>query len=230
MTIEGRGARSAACLLFGPLSVAAMLVNHLLISLDGALRTVAGGSRSSRVRPSVGKGGERLTEQERRLSGALMRVNHVGEVCAQALYSAQALTARDPALRRHYEAAAREEVDHLAWTEARLAELGARRSLLNPLWYCGSFAIGALAGRAGDDLSLGFVLETERQVEQHLDGHLSRLPARDVESRAIVNQMKLDEAQHAQQAQRAGAAALPEPVRAAMRLAARLMTCTAHHV
>lgn len=159
-----------------------------------------------------------------------MRVNHVGEVCAQALYNSQALTARDPALRRHYEAAAREEVDHLAWTEARLAELGARTSLLNPLWYGGSFAIGLLAGWAGDALSLGFVLETERQVERHLEGHLNRLPPGDAASRAIVDQMKIDEARHAQQAQEAGAAALTAPVRIAMQFAARLMTRTAHHV
>lgn len=159
-----------------------------------------------------------------------MRVNHVGEVCAQALYNAQSLTARDPALRHHYEAAAREEMDHLAWTEARLTELGARKSLLNPIWYGGSFAIGLLAGRAGDAVSLGFVVETERQVEQHLESHLTRLPLNDVESRAIVAQMKADEARHAQVAQEAGAAALPAPVRWAMKLVARLMTRTAHHV
>lgn len=173
---------------------------------------------------------EPLSEPERRLSGALMRVNHVGEVCAQALYSAQSLTARDPALRHHYEAAAREEVDHLAWTEARLAELGARRSLLNPLWYAGSFAVGLLAGRAGDALSLGFVVETERQVEQHLESHLDRLPMNDRASRVIVEQMKADEAQHAQQAQDAGAVVLPDPIRFAMQTVARFMTRTAHHL
>jgi 3-demethoxyubiquinol 3-hydroxylase len=207
-----------------------LLIDRLLISLDGALRTIAGASHASRPRPRAPAPTESLSEPERRLSGSLMRVNHVGEVCAQALYNAQALTARDPELRRHYEAAAREEIDHLAWTEARLAELGARRSLLNPVWYGGSFAIGLLAGRAGDALSLGFVVETERQVEQHLEGHLKRLPPHDTSSRAIVDQMKIDESRHAQQAQAAGAAALPAPIRAAMRLAARIMTRTAHHV
>jgi 3-demethoxyubiquinol 3-hydroxylase len=208
-----------------------LFVDRLLITLDQALRTVAGASHAARPRPSVAQvDGAPLSDAERRLSGALMRVNHVGEVCAQALYIAQSLTARDAALQRHYEAAAREEVDHLAWTEARLVELGARKSLLNPFWYGGSFAIGLLAGRAGEALSLGFVLETERQVEQHLQSHLDQLPLRDAESRAIVDQMKSDEARHAQQAQDAGAAALPAPVRFAMRIVARLMTRTAHHI
>lgn len=207
-----------------------MFVDRLLITLDQALRTIAGANHPARPRPSVAPVDATLSDAERRLSGALMRVNHVGEVCAQALYSAQSLTARDPALRRHYEAAAREEVDHLAWTESRLTELGARKSLLNPLWYGGSFAIGLLAGRVGDALSLGFVVETERQVEQHLESHLSRLPQGDVQSRAIVAQMKADEARHAQLAQDAGAAVLPAPIRLAMQFAARLMTRTAHHV
>ncbi len=159
-----------------------------------------------------------------------MRVNHVGEVCAQALYQAQALTARTPALREQMAAAAREETDHLAWTEQRLRELGDRASWLNPLWYAGAFALGLAAGRAGDAWSLGFVVETERQVEQHLAGHLSRLPAGDAASRAIVAQMKDDEAGHARAAERAGAATLPLPLRLAMRLAAKLMTTTAHRV
>lgn len=159
-----------------------------------------------------------------------MRVNQVGEVCAQAMYSAQALTAANASSKRQFEAAAREESDHLAWTEQRLHELGAHTSLLNPLWYAGAFGIGLLAGRAGDAVSLGFVAETERQVEQHLQGHLDRLPPGDVASHAIVRQMQVDEARHAAQAQAAGGEELPGPVRLAMRLAARVMTRTAHYV
>jgi ubiquinone biosynthesis monooxygenase Coq7 len=171
-----------------------------------------------------------MDEDQRRLAGALMRVNHVGEVCAQAMYQAQALTARSEALREQMKQAAREEADHLAWTEERLRELNDRPSLLNPLWYAGAFAIGLAAGRAGDRWSLGFVVETERQVEQHLAGHLDRLPAQDAASRAIVARMKEDEAQHGQQAQQAGAAPLPVPLRWAMRAAAMVMTTTAHRL
>ncbi len=171
-----------------------------------------------------------LDEGERRLSGALMRVNHVGEVCAQALYQAQALTARSEALREQMNAAAREEIDHLAWTQDRLAELGERPSLLNPLWYAGAFGIGLVAGRFGDAVSLGFVVETERQVEQHLASHLERLPEQDLRSRAIVDRMKEDERRHADEAQHAGGAELPMPVRLLMRGAARVMTLTAHRL
>jgi ubiquinone biosynthesis monooxygenase Coq7 len=160
----------------------------------------------------------------------MMRVNHVGEVCAQALYQAQALTARTPELQRRMAAAAREEQDHLAWTEQRLQELGDRPSLLNPLWYAGSFAIGLLAGRLGDAASLGFVVETERQVEQHLAGHLDRLPAADARSRAIVEQMRDDERRHADDARDAGGHDLPLPVRWLMRGAAKVMTTTAHRI
>ena len=159
-----------------------------------------------------------------------MRVNHVGEVCAQALYTAQALTTNNPMLRRQLEQASREETDHLAWTQQRLHELDARPSLLNPLWYAGSFAIGLLAGRSGDAVSLGFVVETERQVEQHLEHHLRRLPESDRASRAIVAQMREDEARHGAAAQTSGAARLPLPVRWLMRLAARVMTTTAHRI
>ena len=159
-----------------------------------------------------------------------MRVNQVGEVCAQALYSAQALVTRDPVLKRRFEAAAREETDHLAWTQQRLAELGAHTSWLNPLWYAGAFGIGLLAGRAGDSVSLGFVVETERQVEQHLQGHLELLPAADSASRAIVAQMRADESRHAALARSAGAVELPGAVRALMRLAAGVMTRTAHYL
>ena len=199
-----------------------------LIAADAALKTLGGMARAQRACPTADAA--ELSTAERRLSGALMRVNHVGEVCAQALYQAQALTARTPALRAQMQAAAREETDHLAWTEQRLRELGDRPSLLNPLWYAGAFTLGLAAGRTGDAWSLGFVVETERQVEQHLAGHLSRLPASDAASRAIVAQMKDDEAQHAAAAQQAGAVELPAPVRWAMRMAAKVMTTTAHRI
>lgn len=204
----------------------------LIESAEMALRALSHSARAARPMPEAGAdapAGE-LSAGERRLSGALMRVNHVGEVCAQALYAAQALTARDPALRAQMRAAARDETDHLAWTERRLADLGARTSLLNPLWYAGAFAIGLAAGRAGDRHSLGFVVETERQVEQHLAGHLDRLPAADQASRAVVAQMQADEARHADEALHAGAAPVPPPVRWLMRAAAGVMTRLAHHV
>lgn len=195
---------------------------------DEALRTLTGGAHAARAVPGAAEA--ELTARERALSGALLRVDHVGEVCAQALYQAQALTARSPAQRAVMQRAAREETDHLAWTEHRLEQLGARTSMLNPLWYAGAFGIGVLAGLAGDRWSLGFVVETERQVEQHLAGHLERLPERDAASRAIVAQMKLDEAAHAAAAQQQGGLPLPAPARWAMRMAARVMTTTAHYI
>lgn len=210
--------------------------DRLLASLDEALRTIGGGSHAERPRPrppaaaNTGPSPAPLTDAERRLSGALMRVNHVGEVCAQALYQAQALTAREPRLRAQLQQAAREEADHLAWTHARLRELGDRPSLLNPVWYAGAFAIGLLAGRLGDAASLGFVVETERQVEQHLAHHLDRLPASDLASRAVVEQMQADEARHADEALAAGALEMPLPARWLMRAAAKVMTTTAHVV
>jgi 3-demethoxyubiquinol 3-hydroxylase len=197
---------------------------------EHALRTLAGASVAARPSPAANLPKRALDETERRLSGALMRVDHVGEVCAQALYRAQSLVTSDAALRERFIEAAREETDHLAWTKQRLDELGARPSLLNPLWYAGAFGIGLLAGRFSDRTSLGFVVETERQVEQHLDGHLQRLPMNDGASRAIVERMKDDEARHAMQATQAGAAELSAPVRLAMRLAARVMTRVAHRV
>ena len=207
-------------------------IDRLIVSVDNALRTVTGAVHAARPNPAG-----QLSEPEamaipalRRAAGALMRVNHVGEVCAQALYQAQALTARSPLLRVQMQAAAREETDHLAWTQQRLQELGARPSLLNPLWYAGSFLVGLLAGRMGDQASLGFVVETENQVEQHLAGHLDRLPTSDVRSRAIVAQMKVDERRHAEAAVGAGAVDLPLPVRWAMRAAAKVMTATAYRI
>ncbi|WP_431095088.1 2-polyprenyl-3-methyl-6-methoxy-1,4-benzoquinone monooxygenase [Polaromonas aquatica] len=201
-----------------------------LNAADGALRTLFAAPRASRTCPTVAGEKTELAVQDKALSGALMRVNHVGEVCAQALYAAQALGTRDPALREHFLQASREEGDHLAWTKNRLDELGARPSLLNPLWYAGAFGLGLVASRLGDRLSLGFVVETERQVEAHLASHLERLPAGDHESRAIVAQMKDDEALHASEAEQAGALQLPAPVKTLMRSAARVMTTTAHYI
>ncbi len=209
-----------------------MTPDRLLTGLDNALRTIFAPAQASRQRPSPppDQAAPALDAAERRLSGALMRVNQVGEVCAQALYQAQALTARSAALRDQMQQAAREETDHLAWTQDRLAQLGDRPSLLNPLWYGGAFAFGLIAGRLGDATSLGFVVETERQVEEHLAGHLDRLPINDLQSRAIVAQMKADEADHGQRALAAGAAEIPAPARWLMRCAARVMTTIAHRV
>ena len=205
-------------------------LDSLLVAAESALRTLSGGSHAARQCPVATGSAVALDEPQRRLSGALMRVNHVGEVCAQALYSAQGLTTRDLHLRRHLANAAREETDHLAWTQQRLIELNAHPSWLNPLWYAGAFGIGLLAGRIGDATSLGFVVETERQVEAHLGQHLQRLPENDLASRAIVSQMRADEAAHAVSAEAAGAALLPAPARWVMRMAARVMTTTAHYL
>lgn len=208
--------------------------DDLIASADLALRTLSGGARAGRPLPRATLASPQedapLPAEQRRLSGALMRVNHVGEVCAQALYAAQAVVARDPQLRAQMVAAGREETDHLAWTAQRLADLGDRPSLLNPLWYAGAFSIGLVAGAAGDRVSLGFLAETERQVEAHLASHLDRLPAEDASSRAIVAQMRDDEARHAQHAEASGAAPLPAPVRWLMRAAAKVMTTTAHRI
>ena len=210
-----------------------------LSAADSALRTLFAPHRAVRACPTVPEADTpELQGEDKTLAGALMRVNHVGEVCAQALYTAQALAARlgpgetaaREQLARHFEAASAEETDHLAWTRRRLDELGARPSLLNPLWYAGAFGIGLAAGALGRRVSLGFVVETERQVEAHLAGHMERLPAQDHASRAIVAQMKDDEARHASDAQHAGAAPLPLPVRGLMRAAARVMTTVAHRI
>lgn len=205
-------------------------MDTLLIAADAALRTLFATPRASQPCPTVPADATDLSPEEKVLAGALMRVNHVGEVCAQALYTAQALATKNAALRDHFTKASAEETDHLAWTRQRLEELGARPSLLNPLWYAGAFGMGLLAGRLGDRLSLGFVVETERQVEAHLQGHLTQLPLNDHASRAIVAQMKQDEAHHALQAQQAGAVELPQPVKSLMKAAAKVMTTTAHYV
>ncbi len=184
----------------------------------------------ARAFPAKSADDDALTNAERRRSGRYMRVNHVGEICAQALYRSQALTARDPHIRERMRRAAAEENDHLAWCEQRIEELGARKSLLNPLWRAGAFAMGGLAGLAGDQWNLGFVAETERQVVAHLKGHLDKLPENDARSRAVVAQMKEDEHQHAEAAVEAGAAELPPPVKGLMRLASKVMTSTAHWI
>jgi ubiquinone biosynthesis monooxygenase Coq7 len=205
-------------------------MDRFLGAVDQALRTLFAKPRGTRPCPVVPAEATHLGAHEREHAAALMRVNHVGEICAQALYTAQALATRDDALRQSLEKAAREETDHLAWTQARLDELGARPSLLNPLWYAGAFTLGLVAGRLGDRVSLGFIVETERQVEAHLQGHLERLPAADHASRAIVAQMKADEAAHANSALAAGGVELPPPVKAAMRVASKVMTTTAHFI
>ena len=211
------------------------LVDRWICGAEVALRTLSGGSRSERATPAPlppldAAAPPELSAVDKRLSGALMRVNHVGEVCAQALYQAQAMATANAGLKSQMARAAREEIDHLAWTEQRLVELGDRPSLLNPLWYGGAFLIGLAAGRLGDRVSLGFVVETERQVEHHLESHLERLPEADLASRAIVAQMRSDEAEHAVAARLAGGVDLPAPVRGAMRLAAKVMTGTAHYI
>ena len=206
------------------------MIETFIISFDRALRTLSGTVVPARPSPGASVPEPALAPDERRRSAGLMRVNHTGEVCAQALYSAQALVSRDPSIRERFAGAAREEEDHLAWTQARLAELDDRPSLLNPLWYAGSFAIGTLAGLAGDRVNLGFVVETEVQVEEHLTGHLDQLPAGDTKSRAIVETMRADEARHGMMAQEAGAFPLPGPVSTMMRMAATVMKAIAYRV
>ena len=206
-------------------------MDTLISTADRALRTLFTHHHASRANPANGIADASLSDAEKREASALMRVNHVGEVCAQALYTAQALATKDNAMRRHLQAACDEETDHLAWTEERLKELGGRTSLLNPLWYAGAFGIGFVAAKLGGDaMSLGFVVETEKQVEAHLQSHMQRLPENDQASRAIVAQMKADEMRHAQEAQAAGAAELPAPFKGLMRVAAGVMTAVAHRV
>ena len=202
-------------------------LDRLIIAFDNGLRTVLAPAHSARPHPDCDVADVDLAPGERQLAAALMRVNHCGEICAQALYQGQALTARNPEARAALEQAAAEETDHLAWTAQRVNELGGRLSALNPIWYAGSFALGAAAGLLGDKWNLGFLAETERQVEGHLEGHLERLPPRDEKSRAVLEQMKSDEARHARVAVGHGAAELPAPVKRAMRFGSRLMTRTA---
>lgn len=207
-----------------------MDIDRLIIGFDRALRTLCAPAISVRPVPGENLSEAELSDAEKRHAAALMRVNHTGEVCAQALYQGQALTARNQDVRQALEQAAAEETEHLAWTAQRAGELGGRTSRLNPVFYAGSFAVGALSGLFGDKWNLGFLAETERQVEGHLDSHLDRLPAQDDKSRAIVAQMKEDEARHALAAEVRGAAALPEPVKLAMRISSRVMTGSTYWV
>ncbi len=206
------------------------MLDDFVIGFDRALRALSGLAVSARPTPGANLADVDLPPAERRHAAGLMRVNHTGEICAQALYAAQALTARDPAIRAQFARAAREEEEHLAWTRQRLAELSDRPSWLNPLWYGGAFAIGMAAGVASDRINLGFVVETERQVEDHLTGHIEQLPPADAKSRAIVEQMRDDEARHGAMAQAAGAVELPFPMRYAMRAAADVMRAVAYRI
>lgn len=207
-----------------------MGIDQAIIEVDRALRTLFAPARSCRPVPGAELVDVPLDEERRRHVAGLMRVNHCGEICAQALYQGQALTSRDPAVKEALRAAADEETEHLAWTEQRMTELGGRASLLNPLWYSGALALGVVAGVCGDKWNLGFLAETERQVEAHLDGHLNVLPVEDLRSRAIVDQMRLDEMRHAEMAQTHGAAELPLPLKLAMKASARLMTGLAYRI
>jgi 3-demethoxyubiquinol 3-hydroxylase len=205
-------------------------LDRLLVDAQNALDTVFGAPAAERPNPSAGEPEVALDDAERRHAAGLMRINHVGEVCAQALYVGQAAVARDEATRKHLLEAAQEETDHLAWCAQRLDELDSRPSLLNPLWYAGSYAIGVLAGLRGDGWNLGFVVETERQVEAHLNEHLQTLPPADARSRAILHTMKADEARHADNAQAQGARVLPPPVPTVMAMASNLMKTIAYRI
>lgn len=205
-------------------------LDRLIIEFDRGLRTLFGQVHSSRAHPDAGLPEAVLDDSEKKRAAALMRVNHSGEICAQALYQGQSLTARDPAVQQQLHQAAREETEHLAWTARRVADLGGHLSLLNPLWYGGSFAIGAMAGLLGDKWNLGFLAETERQVGTHLQSHLGKLPLHDQKSRAVVSQMYLDETRHGNLAAQLGGVHLPLPVKLAMQGASRVMTSTAYWV
>ena len=205
-------------------------LDRFISGADKALRVIAGVASASRPTPGLRADDGQLSEAEQRHSAGLMRVNHVGEVCAQALYNAQGRFARTAGMRAQFEQAGREEEDHLAWTAQRLEELGSHTSVLNPLFYAGAYALGTVAAVLGDARSLGFVVETERQVEAHLDSHLDKLPAQDAKSRAIVEQMRIDEIAHGAAAQALGAAQTPAPVRAVMSLMGKVMTSTAYYI
>ena len=207
-----------------------LMFDKLIIEFDKALRTVFADAPTRRAMPGAATSEAEMTDAERKHAAALMRVNHVGEICAQALYQGQALTSHDPEVRRAMEYAAWQETEHLNWTERRIDELGGRKSALNPLWYSGALAIGILAGKFGDRWNLGFLAETERQVEHHLQEHLGLLPPQDRRSRAVVLQMQQDEIAHAESAIEAGAAELPMPVKQAMKFSTKLMTNTAYYL
>jgi len=206
------------------------MLDKLIIEFDKGLRTVFAAAQSVRPFPDREVPEASLSDQEKRHAAALMRINHTGEVCAQALYNGQALTARNPQIEAELRQASQEETEHLAWCEQRIHALGSHKSLFNPLWYTGSFAIGALAGALGDKWNLGFLAETERQVGRHIDHHLQELPAGDARSRAVLVQMAIDEAKHADTAVHHGGAPLPAPVKLAMQLTSRIMTKTTYWV
>jgi len=206
------------------------MLDRCITEFDKALRTIFAPAPTAREMPGAELAEAELDESQRQHTAALMRVNHVGEICAQALYQGQALTSGDPAIRQALARAAQEETEHLAWTERRIKELGGRKSLLNPLWYGGALAIGVLAGRFGDAWNLGFLAETERQVEAHIEGHKARLAEKDERTWKILEQMRLDEVSHAQTAVRLGARELPPPVKQVMWLASKAMTTTAYYV
>jgi ubiquinone biosynthesis monooxygenase Coq7 len=203
-------------------------VDRLIVAFDRGLRTLFGPATSAREIPGSELPDMEMDAPQRQHAAALMRVNHTGEVCAQALYQGQALTARSSGARAALERAAQEETEHLAWTGQRIDELGGRRSILNPMWYAGSFAMGAVAGLLGDRWNLGFLAETERQVVEHLDGHLKKIPGEDHKSRAILEEMRMDEARHASTASQHGGADLPLPARGLMRIASSIMTRTSY--
>ena len=206
-------------------------IDRLIIEFDTALRSVVGGANAQRPTPDSEQSTKSVLDaQERKHAAGLMRVNHVGEVCAQALYQSQKLVARNPQIQEMLSHSGQEEMDHLAWCETRLQELGSHTSYLNPFWYAGSFAIGLAAGLAGDKWSLGFVAETEKQVENHLESHLEKLPLEDHRSRAIVEQMRVDEIEHGQAAVQAGGVVLPEPIQKMMQAMSKVMTKTAYKI
>jgi len=205
-------------------------IDEFITGFDRVVRVVGGIAAASRPNPGAKMVDTTLSEDERRRSAGLMRVNHVGEVCAQALYDAQGRFAKTASLKQQFAQAGQDEEDHLAWTAQRLQELGSHTSFLNPLWYAGAYAIGAIAAHTSDAHSLGFVVETERQVEAHLASHLESLPVQDSKSRAIVEQMRLDEIAHGASAQSLGAAEVPAPVREGMRAMAKVMTTTAYYI
>lgn len=205
-------------------------IDSLIANFDRALRVVSGQARSSRPLPSAEYPEASMSDAERKHAAGLMRVNHVGEICAQALYDSQSVFSRQQTVREQLKHSSIEEEDHLAWTAKRLEELNSHTSLLNPFWYAGAYACGLIAGACGDAISLGFVVETEKQVEAHLEGHLEKLPAQDQKSRAIVDQMRIDEIAHGDAAQKLGAQELPSVVKAGMQVMAKVMTSTAYHI
>ena len=208
------------------------MLDRLIVEFDKGLKTLTANAHSVRPHPdhNINQTPEDLSTEEKRHAASLMRINHCGEVCAQALYQSQKLVARNPEIRQMLDHSAQEEMDHLAWCETRLQELGSHTSYLNPIWYAGSFAIGLAAGLAGDKWSLGFVAETEKQVENHLESHLQKLPVEDQRSRAIVDQMRIDEIEHGQAAISAGGAVLPESIQKLMQAMSKVMTSTAYKI